>query len=190
MEDKKTIREKVLKTRNAMIQKEVSEKSREILKNLMTIPEFSESNCISIYLSFSNEVDTFLIIEALQKLGKKIVVPYTKKDIIDLLPVQISSVEKDLTVSSFGYPEPILEKVSVIDIQEIDFIIIPGVAFDGMGNRVGFGKGYYDKYLSKIKRNIKKTAVAYEYQVLRNVPSESHDIKMDYIVTEKRVIKI
>jgi 5-formyltetrahydrofolate cyclo-ligase len=99
-------------------------------------------------------------------------------------------VEKDLTVSSFGYPEPILEKVSVIDIQEIDFIIIPGVAFDGMGNRVGFGKGYYDKYLSKIKRNIKKTAVAYEYQVLRNVPSESHDIKMDYIVTEKRVIKI
>ncbi len=72
--------------------------------------------------------------------------------------------------------------------DKIDLVIVPGVAFDEDLNRIGFGKGYYDRILYRLSSRAKKVAVAHDFQVLNSIPSEEHDVKMDIIVTEKRVI--
>lgn len=188
MDEKKIIRNKILSIRNNMSTAEVKEKSLKIIENLKEIKEFKDSNCVSIYLSFNNEVDTTIIVSYLIESGKKIVVPYTETKTVELIPLYINDLNENFKISSFGYSEPIKEKMEEARFEDIDFVIVPGIAFDENKNRVGFGKGYYDKYLSKIKSGVKWVAIAYEYQVLKHVPSESHDIKMKMIVTEKRII--
>jgi len=74
-----------------------------------------------------------------------------------------------------------------VNIEEIDLVIVPGVVFDKNLNRIGFGKGYYDKILNRLKPSAKKVALAHDFQVLEDIPAEEHDVKMDMIITEKNI---
>jgi 5-formyltetrahydrofolate cyclo-ligase len=185
---KKIVRDGILLLRKKMTKEEVQQKSQAILEQLIQLKEYKDSSCVSIYLSFANEVDTFMIINKMKSHGKKIVIPYTDASRVELIPVYLEDPSKDLTMSAFGYPEPIFERAVKAQIEDIDLVIVPGVAFDVTKNRIGFGKGYYDKYLSKMRPEVKKIAVAYDYQVLESIPSEDHDVKMDYVMTESRIV--
>jgi 5-formyltetrahydrofolate cyclo-ligase len=116
---------------------------------------------------------------------KNVIVPITDKKNKRLI---LSKLEKwdDLSPGVYNILEPRKEKIKEASIDEIDLIIVPGVGFDEKGNRIGHGIGFYDKLLKDSKS--KFIGLAFEFQVIKNIPIEKHDIKMDKIVTEKRII--
>ena len=100
---------------------------------------------------------------------------------------------KDMTALTEGYmgiPEPLAANERALSIDDIDLVIIPGAAFDPSGNRLGYGAGYYDILLAERKKKIPVIALAYEEQVVDSIPSEKHDVKVDVIITDQRVIEI
>lgn len=186
---KKEVRKRILKQRREMDVKEAAEKSSLIFDRITCLEEFKKAKTIGLYLSFENEVDTFRLLEFIKAAGKKIVVTYTESKSIVLVPVYVNDIKNDLVEGAWGYLEPKVDELEKAGEEDIDFVIVPGVVFDEERNRVGFGKGYYDKYLSKLRDDAVTAAVAYEFQVLTSVPVESHDIKMKMIVTEDRIIR-
>src|SRR6056297_1105716 len=183
--DKQEIRNMVKKRRNSMSENEVTTKSKIIIEKLMDTKEFKNADNIMIFLSFNNEVYTYNLIEKCIQLGKRVIVPYTVKDTYEIIPTVLGNIEEDLKQTSYGYMEPKKEKLQPIDEKKIDLTVFPGLAFDKNMNRIGFGKGYYDRYLAKTRKDAKKIAVAYDYQVLEEIPSEVFDVKMDSIITDE-----
>lgn len=186
--DKKELREKILSVRNELKAEEAENKSRIIMDKLTSLDEYKNSNTVFVYMSFKNEVNTHKLIEKMLSDDKRVVIPYTDTKNTEIIPSEIKSLKDDLILNSFGYYEPVLENVKQVSPGELDLIIAPGVVFDEDLNRVGFGKGYYDRILSRKRKDAKVIAVAYEFQVVDEVPTEPHDIKMDMIITEGRMI--
>lgn len=178
---KNSIRKQVLEKRKNFTQNFVLAKSAKVYKNFLTISGILEKNNYSLYLPINNEVETDKIIKTLEDSGKNIYLPaffnnswvlakYTNK--------------KNLDTGPYGILQP-TEKI-IIDPNEIDFVVFPGIAFDIFGNRLGYGSGVYDK-LFKNTRAI-KIGLAYEEQILEKIPTKTHDVKMHFIVTEERII--
>jgi 5-formyltetrahydrofolate cyclo-ligase len=183
---KETIRRDALKLRKAMSPSEVATKSMLIKSRLSQLDVFHDAQTILFYLSYDNEVNTHDLVKSDLSSGKTVVVPKTdikKKKII------LSKLDSwdDLKEGSYHILEPKKEKIHEIDFHDIDIIIVPGVAFDLKGNRLGHGKGYYDKLLFTAKDKL-KIGLAFENQIVDQIPTEKHDVLMDKIVTEKRII--
>jgi len=183
MKDK--LRKKLIDIRKNLSQKEILENSNKIKEKLFNLKEFNQGHVILFYVSYDNEVYTHEMIKESQKLGKNIVVPVSDKKNKRLI---LSKLENwyDLKQGAYGILEPFGEKINEVSIDEIDLIIVPGVGFDEHGHRIGHGKGYYDKLLENSKTlNI---GLAFEFQIVENVPTEKHDIPLNKIVTEGRII--
>lgn len=187
METKSETRKKILSIRNNMGNKQVIEKSKVIINKLNSTSEFKNSKTVFVYMDFKNEVKTLDLIKEMIKEKKRVIIPYTDIENTVIIPVEINDIGTDLKFSSFGYLEPKEEKVIPIDPYEFDLIIVPGVVFDKDLNRIGFGKGYYDRILSKKRNDAKAVAIAYEFQILDEIPREVHDVKMDKIITEENI---
>jgi 5-formyltetrahydrofolate cyclo-ligase len=170
-----------------MINQNASDKSKEIVDKLKLMKEYEECKTVFIYMDFKNEVKTLDLIRVMIKEKKRVIIPYT--DVLNtvIIPVELKDLDKDLKISPYGYLEPKEEKIIPVEPAEFDLIIVPGVVFDKKFNRIGFGKGYYDRILAKKRNDVKAIAIAYEFQVLDEIPSEEHDIKMDIIITEKNI---
>ena len=176
---KNQLRKAILSIRNSLLKKEVKQKSEEITQRLEKFSLFKQAKNIFSYVSFGNEVNTHEIIK--KYLGQKqIIVPITQKEII---LCRLNSFD-DLKQGRFGIPEP--KTVEKIEYWKIDLALVPGIVFDISGSRIGFGHGYYDQILKKMM--IPKVALCYDFQVKEKIPSDPHDVKMDYIITEKRLI--
>ena len=186
MESKKDLRKRILSIRNNMPGEDVVNNSRIIRDKIIGLDVFKQSKVIFIYMDFKNEVMTSDLIKHMLSEKKRVVVPYTDTISTVLIPSEITG-ESDLKLNSFGYSEP--KKVSPVNIEEIDLVIVPGLVFDKNLNRIGFGKGYYDRILNKLKASARKVAVAHDFQVLEEIPAEEHDVKMDMIITEKSIMK-
>ena len=186
MESKKELRKRILSIRNNMPGEDVVNNSRIIRDKIIGLDVYKQSKVIFIYMDFKNEVMTSDLIKHMLSEKKRVVVPYTDTISTVLIPSEITG-ESDLKLNSFGYSEP--KKVSPVNIEEIDLVIVPGVVFDKNLNRIGFGKGYYDRILNKLKASARKVAVAHDFQVLEEIPAEEHDVKMDMIITEKSIMK-
>ena len=139
---------------------------------------FINSKVIAFYKSLKSEVDTNELIKYSYKLGKIVLLPKVVDN--DLVFYEVNDNEK-LYKSSFGILEPIIKENNVNN--EIDLVIVPGVCFDEERNRLGFGKGFYDRFLSG--KNLKTIGLCYEEQVLNNnlLPVDSNDIKIDKIIS-------
>ncbi len=185
METKNELRKKILNIRNNMSREDVINKSSSIMNKLTDMDEYKNSNTVFIYMSFRNEVATVELIERMLSENKHVVIPYTDTKNTVLIPSELKSMEEDLALSPFGYYEPVYEKLRTVEPERFDLIIVPGVVFDRQLNRIGFGKGYYDRILCRKRKGVKAIAVAYDFQVLEKIPAEAHDIKMDMIITEK-----
>lgn len=185
---KKDIRKKMINLRNQLTEQQVNELSEKIISKLIKLPVFKNSQTIMLYLSFNNEVDTFKLIEKCQALGKKVIVPYCVNQGKKIIPVEIRDVENDLVKSKFGYMEPKKEIIEAVDTETIDLIIIPGIAFDRNCYRIGFGAGYYDRFLGKLNFKISTIGLIYDFQLIELMPVEQHDIPVDYVITEKRIV--
>ena len=180
--NKKELRSKFIKVRESITEKE--EKSKIIANKLLSFDALKGANIISIYVSMENEVNTLDIINNLLIEGKKVCVPLTKED-GTMKFVLIDSLE-NMTVNKFGTLEPNNVKM-IVKPQDINVMIMPGICFDRYGNRIGFGKGYYDRYLECITPI--KIAIAFSEQVINEkIKEEKFDIKYDYLITEKETI--
>lgn len=184
MESKSKLRKRILNVRNNMSKEDVKKNSNAIMDKITSLDIYEQSKVVFIYMDFKNEVMTSNLIKRMLSEKKRVVIPYTDNINTVLIPSEITK-ESDLKLNSFGYYEP--KSILPVNIEEIDLVIVPGVVFDKNLNRIGFGKGYYDKILNRLKPSAKKVAVAHEFQVLENIPAEEHDVKMDMIITEKNI---
>lgn len=184
MQEKKEIRRSYLERRNASTAFDIFKKSNEIITRLLSLKECIKAKTIFIYISFGSEVNTHGLIRLLLN-KKKVFVPFLDKKKNE---IYISELKKwdDLSSGAYGILEPRKECIIKKKPNEAEISLVPGIAFDEEGYRVGYGGGYYDKLLKKIDGE--KIGIAYDFQILKKLPHESHDIKMNKIVTEKRIL--
>ena len=181
MKDK--LRKKVLDARFALTPEERRTKSREIEQKLFGLPEFRKAARVMFYASFQSEVETHSMIRRALTEGKHVVLPRVKGKELELL--EIANFDQDVSPGAWGIPEPDQGKATAV--QDIGLIIVPGAVFDERGNRLGYGAGFYDKLLAQYQGLT--AALAFELQVMPQVPVDSHDVPMKKIVTEKRIIE-
>jgi len=182
---KKKIKGEILERRRSHAHGERVEKSAQIMKRLFELEEFKRAKTVLFYASKSDEVQTLGMIEEALALGKRVAVPITIVEGRNLALGEIRSV-KALAPGAFNVPEPV-EYVPV-NPNLVDLVVVPGVAFDERGDRIGHGMGYYDKLLGQMHMGAKFVGLAFELQIVDDVPEERHDIRVHKIVTEKRVI--
>ncbi len=186
---KNSLRQKKLAARKILSRAEVRSKSNKIKKLLFQLPEFKKAKTVMFYVSFGKEAATHnMIKEAIQQ-KKKVVVPKIKSK-RNLAVYEIDNFNKDLTRGSFGILEPTHSKRRITPKTEIDLVVVPGVCFDRKnGIRLGFGAGYYDRFLQEIKDTAVLIGIAFERQLAQGVPCMVHDVNMHKIVTERRVLE-
>ncbi|TYQ12939.1 UNVERIFIED_CONTAM: 5-formyltetrahydrofolate cyclo-ligase [Acetivibrio alkalicellulosi] len=190
LKEKKDIRKKILSLRNDLSGEHVLKNSEVITNSLVELKEFKQSKNIMAYMNFRNEVSTFFLLKSCFEMGKKVILPAIntvsgKKKIVTY---EVKDMEQQLKKGTYGILEPVNDMDFRVDIREINMIIVPGVAFDTNRNRIGYGAGYYDVFLRELKEGCYKVGIAFELQICYHIPVEKHDVPLDIIVTEKRVI--
>ena len=179
--DKQTLRKKYLKIRKDIANKNL--KSKSIFNQIIKTKEYEKANIIAIYNSLNSEVNTNDLIDYSISKNKIVLLPRVVND--DLVFYKIDS-HTILIKSEFNVFEPISNPNNYISSDKIDIIIIPGVCFDKDRNRLGMGKGYYDRYLKNIKAT--KIGICFSEQLIKSIPIDNNDIKMDLIITDKEII--
>lgn len=194
--DKKELRKEILTYRDALSSEECREKSLRIAERVLEMDGFKKANKVLLYASMRSEVKTECIDRKARELGKEIYYPRVQGDKMEFYLVEG---ETKLEISRFGILEPKIdrEKRFVPKDEDVILVLMPGVVFDQAGNRIGYGGGYYDKYLHWLEQmieseNICKMAVAYECQMVDvgRIERKEHDISPDYIVAENRVYEV
>ncbi len=185
METKAEIRKRILEQRGALAMHEIEAKSSAILQKVLKTPEYMEADNILLYADYNHEVMTRGIFEDAVLHKKRVYFPKSDRLTNTMGFYQTMSV-KQLEKGFMGIPEP-KENPQLcyhFNTNEDTLVIVPGIAFDMAGFRLGYGKGFYDKFLSN-KRQLSTMALAFACQIVEELPSEPHDIKMDKIVTEE-----
>lgn len=196
MKTKKELRKEILQLRDSLTEEERQIKSHQITEQILGMEEFVEANKVLLFASYKSEVGTLEIFEEAQRLSKDIYYPRVIGKEMEFYYVQR---KEDLIEGYRGICEPKADKQKVFRLLPFDkiFILMPGIAFDKNGNRIGYGGGYYDKFIQKledetVKENLIKIGVAFECQIVEEeqIAREEHDMLLDCIVTERQIIKI
>lgn len=184
MEEKKVIRKQIFAARKAVTDSQVDMWSREIAERTAALPEFVHAKRVLAYADYNHEVMTRFLIEAAWNAGKEVAVPkVVGKDMVFYRFTDFGQ----LAPGYFGIPEPSGDGEAVE--WEDALMIMPGVAFDRQNHRVGYGGGFYDRFLEK-HPNILRVAVAFDFQILEEVPTEPTDIFPQVIVTENEILHL
>lgn len=190
---KTKVREELKIKRSSLSIIEVIRMSKAIKDQILDLDVYKCSSNILSFISFGNEVDTKELIKAALDCQKNIYAPRVANKNMDFY--KINNLE-DLITSKFGVSEPIPNPNNIFllnedRLKEKTIMIIPGLAFDSMGNRLGYGKGYYDEYLSRdYAKDFIKIAMAYDFQIIDKVPTDEYDVPVDFIVTPSKIITI
>ncbi|MGL5711707.1 MAG: 5-formyltetrahydrofolate cyclo-ligase [Paraclostridium sp.] len=186
---KKNLRKKVISLRNNQDAYFICNESERITNILLGMDIFSTSHTIMTYLDFNNEVKTDYMINKLINMNKKVLVPITLKNEKKLLPSQIKDLSKEIEIGTFGIREPRDEFVRITNPKDIDILIVPAIAFDINLYRLGYGGGFYDRFIECLREDALIIGIAFDFQIFKNVPIEPHDAQMDLVVTESRILK-
>ena len=155
------------------------EKSRksDIIKNkLFELEEFKKAKVVMFYVSLKDEVNTLSMIDDATKTGKRVCIPVIFREDKRLIAGEIKDRVKDLERQHFGIFQPMAGHVREVPLENIDLVVVPGVAFDKNNMRLGRGHGYYDRFLSLLPDRTKTIGLAFDFQVVENLPKDSHDI--------------
>ncbi|MFZ5969729.1 MAG: 5-formyltetrahydrofolate cyclo-ligase [Bacillota bacterium] len=184
---KNTLRKEILEKRKAMSETEIATKSDLIFSKLKTLELYKHAVVVMVYLDFRNEVQTQLIIKDLLSSGKKAIIPISVPETKHMILSQLMDPEVELTEGTYGILEPKKEFIREVDKNTLDLILVPGVVFDRKGYRIGYGGGYYDRFLDSLTKTVPSIALAFDLQVIDEVPHDFHDYPVSYIVTETEV---
>lgn len=185
MDAKTWLRLRLSAQRAALTACEIAQKSAAIAARVCALPAFLASQTVMVYLALSHEVQTTEIITVARRQHKRIVVPVIRG--ASLLAVALPWDMAQVRRGPYGIREP-RDPIAVIDPRAIDFVVVPGLAFDRWGGRLGFGKGYYDRFLSQLPTAASLCGVAFCVQMVSRVPQEAHDVCMSYVITEQESV--
>lgn len=188
--DSNQLRKETLIQRDMLSADERNGRSSMILRSLLEQDFFQSAETFFCYVNFRSEVATRVLIETLLQTGKKVVVPVTLLQDKNLLAVSITNPDRELAPGYCSIPEPIVEirEKQVLSPDIIDIIFLPGSVFDERCGRMGYGGGYYDRFVSQKAPQALRVGLAYEVQMVKQAPLQAHDELLDYVVTEKRII--
>jgi 5-formyltetrahydrofolate cyclo-ligase len=175
--------------RDRMRPEEVAERSNRVCRRLLSLPEFIEAHNTLFYMSYRNELDTHGMIQRSIEIGKRVNIPRMQLDGLSLEVCQIRDLDSDTAPGMFGIIEPTESAEKCADTSRIDLCVIPGIAFDRRGHRIGWGKGFYDRFLATLSEHTKKFGLAYDFQLLEKINSHDRDIPLDGLITESEVLR-
>lgn len=182
------IRQYALKSRMSLSPDWVEDKSKIIMEKIIASEAYQKSRHIMAYMDFRNEVRTGRLIAHALSHGKRVSVPITDIKGKKLTPSELLDYPGDLEPGAWGILEPKKSLVRPVDPGDLDMVLIPGVAYDAGGNRLGYGGGFYDRFLPGTSPETVYLAPAFEVQMVDNVLPGPLDVPVHLIVTEKRVI--
>jgi len=183
IENKTRIRKKILAKLWMQDKAERVVKSDKIKRRLFKENCFKNAESVMFYVSKSYEVDTANMIEEALKKGKRVIVPVTNPKEKKLIPSEIKCPNKDLAKGLFGIREPKKECIKAVNIKDIDMVIVPGIAFDDEGNRIGHGQGYFDRFLKYLPKKTPTIGLAFKLQLVRRIKVLPWDIPVTKIIT-------
>ncbi|EPY2271547.1 5-formyltetrahydrofolate cyclo-ligase [Clostridium sporogenes] len=183
MNNKAILREKIINVRKSLTLEEKIKKDIIIKDKLQEISLYKESNFIFIYVSLRDEVNTHAIIKEGLKHGKRICVPKVISIKEGMVAIEIKDFSELIECGQYKILEP-KNFENIVDPKKIDLAILPGLAFDNKGGRLGYGGGFYDRFIPKLKKGVPKIALAYDFQILKEVPKDVHDILVDEIIID------
>ncbi len=184
MSSKHSIRERLKQERAALSKNDVRERSSLILEQLLSLPPFFRCDVVHTYISSkNNEADTHELIRLLIKRKKRVIVPVADKATATMAHSEIFSLS-ELVGGAYGILVP--RMVRPVTVSAVQCVIVPALAVDRSGNRVGYGAGFYDRFLASV--SVPTIALAYDFQLLRSVPAEPTDIPVSYVVTESEIV--
>ena len=179
---KKDLRREILDKRLLIPAREAQIGSSKIMETLLSLDCVKKARCVMVFYSHKNEPNLLPLMHTLLEMGKKVALPYISDD--DEL-IAVDYCEDSLMKSNvFGIPEPVISGES--EQAEPDVVLVPGVAFDEAGNRIGYGLGYFDRYLKG--SDARKIGICFDMQIVEHIEAQPYDVKMDMLVTESRVI--
>lgn len=181
-QEKEYLRYKYLKLRKDNYSDELNDR---IIDNLLSNDYFKKANSVLLTSSINSEINTFRIIHEVLGQGKAALFPRTNKETKEMEIIQIKNYPDDFVLGNFNILEP---KVNTVWTKPIDLILVPGLLFDLKGNRIGYGGGFYDRFLSH--NDSLKVSITSELFIKDKVPTDSFDIPVDLIITENRSILI
>lgn len=187
-ERKKALREQAHANRKDQENKE--ELSAKICDQFVALPEYAAARTVMYYIDVRTEVRTRQHLPQALDSGKRIVVPYCVDGLLELFHLENMD---ELEIGMYRILEPRNDlrdiKSKHVPVEELDLVMVPGVAFDRSGARMGHGKGYYDKLLEHARADTPLVALAFECQLFPEIPTQEHDVFMDKIVTEREVYR-
>ncbi len=187
-EDKAALRARILAVRAAVGAAARARASADIVAHLLRLPSVSAAGTLAAYVGFDTEIDTAPLLSALLVRGRRLVLPRVvdveSRERRHLVLHQVGDVERDTRPGRWGIREPDPTRCPVVDPSDVDCILLPGVAFDRTGGRLGYGAGFYDRLLARARPDCLRLAAAFSIQVVPQVPIEPHDQRVQRLVTE------
>lgn len=181
---RQNIRSEMKKCRQALDREEIAQASQAITRTLNELSPIHKARTIMGFAAIQNEVELMPFLEEQRSNGKTILLPRVEGE--QIIAVEWRGQEYS-SISSFGVCEPLGE---AYPLQEIDAVLVPGLVFDGKGYRLGYGRGFYDRFLTLLRSNAFKCGIAYEFQVVDNIFPHAGDVPLHWIVTEKSELLI
>lgn len=185
------LRSEILRKRDSLSCSIQRDHARRVLEHIVSLEQFVEARTILLYVDFRSELGTRTLLERVLGSGKRLLLPVTLVKERDLLAVSISDPASELAPGYCSIPEPrteIRSRQTVAPI-EIDLIFLPGSVFDERGGRMGYGGGFYDRFVSNRAPQAYRIGLAHELQMVPKAPLEEHDEVLDFIITEERIIE-
>jgi 5-formyltetrahydrofolate cyclo-ligase len=186
-EAKRTLRTAIIEARDALPPAVRDAASERIAARVLELPQWEAAHTVLLTLPFRSEWDAARVARAALSTGKRVVVPRVDAPARVLALHRIGSLADDIVAGYRGIPEP-RDALPVAPAAEVDLALVPGVAFDAHGRRLGYGGGYYDRMLPLLRRETPRVAGAFDEQIVAQVPAAAHDLGVDVIVTPTRVI--
>jgi len=185
---KSKIRKDMITTLESLSENDIALKTQKIEHRLFDFANFIEANITMLYISCPGEVSSRNIITYCLDYRKIIVLPAFDPQKFRIRLFKIDNIEKDLKPGFRGMLEPDTARCKSVPVECLDIAIIPGIAFDEKGGRIGSGEGYYDRFIPKLPITTRKVSIAFEDQIIPQAPMESHDKHVDIIITNERTI--
>lgn len=181
---KAELRAEMRRKRRSLSPEEIARKSAVISRKLLSLPEYKSADAVMLYISAFGEVSTRELAELMPADGKRVAAPVCDTETKAAAPYYMESASR-LKRGAYGILEP--ERTEKARIEDFGLIVVPGLAFDLRGARLGFGEGYYDRLLSGT--SVTRAALCYDFQLMDEIPADALDVPMDIIITERRLVR-